>query len=368
MEMRTITRRSRGRAVFTTIATCVVAFLTGAPSCKRQGEPQNAVPEGSPELFVVDGPLGENLGLVGIGIKARRTVLLRNISDHQLEIQVVRESCGCIEATIEPSMLSPQEEARITFGTVVLGGEGDQTHAIEIEAVAQQPSGSQSLRQRTALLLSYTPDVEFFVYPTAITVRTTVAQTFHRQLYVRANALRNLVVTKPSCSIDGVVVAEPQTSKKGTAVILEVTGRLDVAGTFDGYVEFHTDSQRFDTVRVPLWIEVRPPWMAVPAGVAVNLTGVTSIVESRLTVSRLPPLSVAPRRLTVRLDRAVEGVTLARGENASDDTDPLAIDISIDPRTIASDSGHQFIELFDSNGELALRIPLVWYREQSNPR
>src|SRR5690606_14040308 len=112
---------------------------------------------------------------VQVGSTAERKFTIENVSASQVQLSVVRTTCGCLGTSFGESTLPVGGTTTFVLKASVLGGLGEQQHVVEIECKAVPPDGSEAV-QRAVLPIRFTPDRWLEWEPRAI-VLTTVAGT-----------------------------------------------------------------------------------------------------------------------------------------------------------------------------------------------
>lgn len=204
-----------GRAAFVAslaLVVCVQSLFAAADEPTSSSEPSSVSTDStsSPNDPAVDSkqpvekatllvqPLDpENLGELPPGQLAMRRVKVVNVSSREIELSILKKTCGCLDVKIENTRLKPQESTTLTISVLTIEASGTQAQAVSLGAAPVPSSPSTSATESTPptetkpvkshvdIALSYTPSVKWVLRPKVVPIDACAGETAYFSVYLR---------------------------------------------------------------------------------------------------------------------------------------------------------------------------------------
>jgi hypothetical protein len=305
---------------------CAILGILLASMCDR---PAAAQPMPSRLVEIVQKE-PEDRGAVALGGSVSRSVILRNVTGSSLNIAVRQRSCGCLNTTVEPAVIQPGETCKLSVSLAAAGSREPQRYFASFRATTEGGVvGGLPLAQEVVVPVAFRTDFAFTILPHAACIEVQAGQGFREPVYFHhplSAALRVHEPTTPWGEVALHVPAEPASRGRNAVWKLELVGRFDTAGTYEGMCRFRIDDAGQEAA-VPVLIRVRPVLAAIPAGAvfsgAPEETAAVTIripgARSWIADGRAPTPQVAPSLAGVGATLTVAGDELVLVVSAPQD-------------------------------------------------
>lgn len=172
----------------------------------------------------------EDLGKLPIGARASRRLVFVHAGEGELELEVVKTTCGCTSASFSTLKLQPRETTELTVKVNVAPGSAPQqqavTFSIKKNGVAEP--------QRGVVMVKYQPDWVVEITPSVVTLTVVKGETKSLPIAVRQMDRFDFPMETFDTDLKGISfgAAEPVLDDKSYGVIKAVSA--SVTGTSEG--------------------------------------------------------------------------------------------------------------------------------------
>jgi hypothetical protein len=303
-------------------------------------------------------------GRVRVGEAVVRRISLVNVSNAVLTVRVAGTSCPCLNAGLSRNTVPAGETAVLTLMTTSIEAASPQSYTAQVEAIRAGGVVGETERQRLALSIGYTPDIEVIIWPMPLKLMTVAGVPVEAELAVR------LTGKEPA---PGVAVEGPEWLRTGPARSVpgapsEVRVALRAEGLPPGVHRapiFVRAGPGASPLRTDVALRVNYPYTAVPPGIVLDREdGVWRAGASQVVLSRTEgsPPTPSPHHAELRNPRVPMEIEEFRPVES--DRSCYRIRVRVKERLASDatefDNGNAALSIVAENGDLLCEIPVVW--------
>jgi hypothetical protein len=316
----------------------------------------------------INGSTETNSGRLPLGQSSVCAVEIRNTTEMNARIRLVKSTCPCVNVSISQAEISKAQSANVSISVSVSPVTGVQAHAAEFAVDFIGKDGSIERSTRFVLKVSYVADLALVVEPKMLWATVVSGQTAVRSIFSRSSGLDALNLRVESVSLDLVQRQDRKRfdihapARDAESVFVDkfvFTGERP--GAYEGSILLRTDDPDLSEYKIPVRLRVLDRVVATPAGFGF-------VYRYDRESSKI----VRTVRLEGRDARAIPDIACRvlddRGEPLSSelltlsikrDGDAVLVSATLDTAK-AGDAGVVTVQIHDASDRVIIELPLAW--------